>query len=116
MGKYVLKRSSDGQYHWTLKAANGEVILNSETYKTKASAENGIDSCRKNSPHDEQYSRLTATNGQLYFTLRAGNYEVIGTSETYTSQQGRETGIQSCKTNGPTSPVVDLTAQRAGVY
>ncbi len=114
--RYELKRSSDGQYHWTLKAGNYEVILSSETYTTKSAAERGIESCRVNSPIDSRYSRLTASDGQYYFTLRAANYEVLGTSETYTSQQGRENGIASCKANGPMAPVVDLTTERAGVY
>jgi len=111
--RYELKWSSDRQYHLTLKAANHEVILNSETYRTKAGSESGIASCRANSPYDSRYDRRTATNGKPYFVLRAENHEVIGTSELYDSTQGRENGIQSCKTNGPTAPVVDLTTQGA---
>ncbi len=116
MGKYELKRSSDGQYYWNLKAANSEVILTSERYTTKAGAENGIASCRTNSPHDARYSRLTSNDNKPYFVLKAANHEVIGKSETYNSTQARENGIASCKTNGPTAPVVDLTTQMAGAY
>ena len=47
--KYDLKKSSDGQFMFNLKAGNGEVILTSELYTTKASAENGIKSVRTNS-------------------------------------------------------------------
>ena len=115
-GKYEIRTVKNGQYYFNLKAGNSEVILTSETYLTKASAENGIASCRENSPYDERYSRLTATNSEPYFTLRAANHQVIGTSELYSSTQARETGIASCKTNGPTAPVVDLTAQTAGAY
>ena len=41
-GFYELKVAKDGQFMFNLKAANGQVILTSELYKTKASAENGI--------------------------------------------------------------------------
>ena len=39
-----------GEFRFRLKARNGEIILASEGYKTKASCENGIESVRKNSP------------------------------------------------------------------
>ena len=38
----VLQRSSDDQYYFNLRAGNNQVILTSERYSTKASAENGI--------------------------------------------------------------------------
>ena len=50
--RYEIRRSSDRQYYFNLKAGNGEVILTSERYVTKSGAENGIASCRVNSPHD----------------------------------------------------------------
>lgn len=114
--RYEIKKTSDRQYLWNLKAGNHEIILTSERYTTKAAAEKGIESCRVNSPIDSRYDRRTATNGKPYFVLRAGNHEVIGKSELYNSEQARDNGIASCKTNGPTAPVVDLTAQAAGAY
>lgn len=47
-GYYELKRSGD-QYMFNLKAGNHEVILTSERYTTKASAQDGIASVRQNS-------------------------------------------------------------------
>lgn len=43
-GWYELTNSSDGQFRFVLKAGNAEIILTSELYKTRASAENGISS------------------------------------------------------------------------
>jgi len=107
-GTYRLKKSG-AQFWWVLKAGNGETILQSEMYNSKDGANTGIASCRRNSPFDANYSRLTATNNLPYFVLRAGNAEVIGTSETYSSTQARDNGIQSCKDNGPTAPTIDET-------
>lgn len=59
-GWYELSQANDGQYRFVLKAGNGEIILTSELYKAKASAENGIASVQKNSPDDARYDRLTA--------------------------------------------------------
>lgn len=112
MGKYHLSKSGNGQYYWNLRGGNGERILQSEMYASKAGAQSGIGSCRENSPHDERYRRLNATNGQPYFTLHGRNGEVIGASETYSSPAAREQGIASCKLNGPTSPIEDDTGER----
>lgn len=49
-GKFVLKKSTSGKYHFVLKAGNGEIIASSETYNSKAAAKNGIESVQKNAP------------------------------------------------------------------
>ena len=49
-GWFVLSKTSDGKFHFVLKAENGEVIAQSETYNTKSGALNGIDSVRRNAP------------------------------------------------------------------
>jgi uncharacterized protein YegP (UPF0339 family) len=48
-GKFEIKKSA-GQYHFVLKAGNGEIIATSERYTTKAAAKNGIDSVKSNAP------------------------------------------------------------------
>lgn len=48
MGRFELKRSEDGQWHFVLKAKNGRVICQSETYKRKSGALNGIASVVEN--------------------------------------------------------------------
>ncbi|MBO9577633.1 MAG: YegP family protein [Microbacteriaceae bacterium] len=48
--KFVISKAANGEYKFVLKAGNGEIIAQSETYKAKASAENGIESIRKNAP------------------------------------------------------------------
>ena len=112
--KFDLKKTSDAQYHFVLKAANGEVILSSETYTTKQSAKNGIDSVRANAPYDSRYEKRTSgqpTSQRYYFVLKAANSEVIGTSEMYATEQGRDNGIKSVKTNAPGAPVDDNTGE-----
>ena len=107
--EYELKKTSDDQFMFNLKAANGEVILTSERYKAKASATNGIDSVKRNSPSDSHYDRRTAEDDSPYFVLKARNGEVIGKSEMYSSKQAMENGISSVKTNGPGAAVDDMT-------
>lgn len=108
-GWYDLKTAKDGQTYFVLKAGNGETILKSEMYKAKASAENGIASVQKNSPDDKRYEKKVATNGQFHFNLKAGNHEVIGSSELYTTEASRDNGVESVKTNGPSTTIKDNT-------
>ena len=51
------------------------------------------------------------STGQYRFVLKAGNGEIIATSETYTSKSAAKNGIDSVKANAPTAPVVDLTGE-----
>ena len=49
-GRFVIKKTKNGQYVFVLKAANGEDIATSETYKSKSSAAAGIASVKANAP------------------------------------------------------------------
>lgn len=109
-GKFILKKSSDGQFRFVLKAGNGETILTSELYKVKPSALNGIESVKKNAPLDERYERKVDKAGHPRFNLKAGNHEIIGSSEGYNSDAARDNGIESVKANAPTAVVEDETA------
>ena len=108
-GWFELSKSSDGQFRFVLKAGNGEIVLTSELYTSKSAAENGIASVRTNSPLDERYEKKTASNGKFHFNLKAGNHQVIGSSQFYATEQSRDKGIASVKTNGSTQTVKDNT-------
>ena len=109
-GKFELKKAKDGEFFFHLKATNGQIILASEMYTEKSSAENGIASVKKNSPDDNRYERKDTKNGHFMFNLKAANHQVIGTSQTYKSAESRDEGIASVKTNAPSAPVEDETA------
>jgi len=49
-------------------------------------------------------------DGQM-FNLKAGNGEVIGTSEVYNSRQSLDNGIASVQKNAPEAPVEDQTVE-----
>ncbi len=104
-GWYVLSPNEKGQFSFALKAGNGETILRSETYNSKAAAENGIAAVQKNCGDDARYERLTATNGKEYFNLKATNGQVIGTSQMYASAETRDAGIAAVKANGATTTI-----------
>jgi uncharacterized protein len=107
MGKFVITTRKNGETQFNLKADNGQVILTSEGYKALTSCKNGIESVRKNSAVDSRFERNTAKNGKFYFNLKATNGQIVGTSEMYDQESGRDNGITSVKKNAPTATVVD---------
>lgn len=109
MGKFEIKKDKSGQFRFNLKAGNGQVILSSEAYKTKASCDNGIESVRKNSQDDAKYDRKTAKDGSPYFNLKASNGQVIGSSEMYSGNAAMEKGIASVKNNAPGATINDIS-------
>ncbi len=108
-GWYEINKNDKGQFHFVLKAGNSEVILRSEQYEAKGSAENGIASVQKNSAADANYERKDASDGRPYFNLKAANHQIIGTSQMYASAANRDAGIESVKTNGGSKTVKDNT-------
>ena len=108
-GWFELGKNDKGQFAFVLKAGNNETILRSEQYETKAAAQKGIVSVQTNSPNDARFERKQASDGRDYFNLKAGNHQVIGTSQMYASASGRDNGITSVQTNGPSTTVKDNT-------
>ena len=109
MGKFVISQRKNGDYQFNLKATNGQVILASQGYSSKASCENGIESVKSNAADDARFERLTSSNGKFYFNLKAANHQIIGSSQMYATAQSRETGIASVKANGTSQTVKDNT-------
>lgn len=109
MGKFVITTRKNGEYQFNLKANNGQTILSSEGYTAKTSCENGIASVKKNSQDDARFERKNSSNGKSYFNLKATNGQIIGTSEMYESDSGRDNGIKSVKENAPNAITDDQT-------
>ena len=105
----LTKSAANGQFSFALKAGNGEQILKSEQYTTKAAAHNGIESVQKNSSLEKKKKKQTAKDGSPYFNLLAGNSQIIGTSQMYSSEAARDNGITSVKNNGTSETIKDLS-------
>lgn len=51
------------------------------------------------------------TNTGIKFNLKAGNGEIIATSEVYTTEAACKNGIESVKKNAPDAPIEDQTTE-----
>jgi uncharacterized protein YegP (UPF0339 family) len=105
MSKFVISKRTNDEYQFNLKAQNGQVILTSQGYTTKASCENGIESVRINAADDKNFDRNKSSNDKDYFNLKAANNQIIGTSEMYENTSGMETGIASVMKNAPDATI-----------
>jgi hypothetical protein len=108
-GKFELRKAKDGQVFFNLKAANGEVILTSEMYKSRAGALNGIESVKKNSAIASRFAKKSNKTGKPYFVLTAANHQVIGQSEAYDSDKACDRGIASVMKSAPKATLSDVT-------
>lgn len=111
MGKFIISKRKNGEYQFNLNVGNGQTILSSEGYATKAGCKNGIESVKENAPFDSRYERLISKNSDYYFNLKSSNGKVIGTSEMYTTSYARDKGIESVKENAPNAEIVDETGE-----
>lgn len=110
-GKFQLKKSSNGQFHFNLLASNGQVVLSSEQYKAHASALNGIESVRKNAEREGAFEIREASNGKHYFVLKATNGQIVGQSQMYASQHSAEQGCDSVRRHAPAAVLEDESTQ-----
>ena len=109
-GYFKLLRSTASQpYRFNLHASNHEVILRSVNYASTSEALNDIRSVRENASNYDRYEWKLTTDGQFMFNFTVGNRQVIGTSERYRTQQGRETGMRAVEWYAPTADLRDET-------
>lgn len=106
-GKFEIKKSKNEKFYFNLKAGNGQIILTSQMYETKASCHTGIESVKKNGVEEKHFERLQNKNGEPYFVLKALNGQEIGRSEFYSGNAAMENGIESVIKNAPESPIVE---------
>jgi uncharacterized protein YegP (UPF0339 family) len=108
-GNFELYKDKAGEFRFRLKDGDGNALLAGEGYKAKGSAENGIESIRKNAADDERYERKETSNGKYMFNLKAANGQVIGTSGQFASETERESAIASVKSGAAGAGVDDQT-------
>ncbi len=108
-GKFTIFQGKDGQFYWNLKASNGEIVGRSEGYKAKQSAKNGIEATIREAAVGTRFTQFEGKTGKFYWNLKAGNGEVICSSQGYASEDNATNGVESCKRWAAEAEVVDET-------
>lgn len=99
---------------------NSEIMVWSESYKSKSSAKNCVDSMKKNAPaapivdltKEEEgsgyrFEIVGSKDGQFFVRFVASNGETMVRSETYTDKRNAIACAKSVAKNGPEAEVVD---------
>ena len=107
MATFELSKTEVGQFNFSLRGEEVKTLLRSEQYTSKSSAQNGIESIRKNAAEDKRYELKESSNGKFYFNLKAVNGQVIGTSPMFGSAEARDTVIAQVKSKAATAGVVE---------
>ena len=108
-GKFECYKDKAGEFRFRLKAGNGEIILSSEGYSSKAGCENGIASVQKNCSNPDCFEKKTTATGKFRFNLKATNGQIIGTSQNYKSESGCDNGMASVGRSAPGATIDDQT-------
>lgn len=116
LGRFHMFCGKTTGVYFNLKAANNEILIQSEKYNSRASAQKGIASVKANvqlpAKDDDAtvpaaFKLLTSRDAKPYYTVVATNGKTIGVSETFNSDAARDNGIWSVTRNAPNGPVVD---------
>ncbi|MEO9806536.1 MAG: YegP family protein [Reichenbachiella sp.] len=107
--KFEIFKGSNDHFYFHLKAGNGEVILASQGYTTKANCQKGVHSVSTNSKDEGNFAKKKSKDGKNYFVLMATNGQVIGNSQMYTTSSARDHGIHSVYQNATSAVIIDIT-------
>jgi hypothetical protein len=109
MAKFeVYQSGKNKEFRFRLKADNGQIILSSEGYTSKASCMNGIESVKKNAGDVKRFSKTQTPTKMFRFAITAANSQIIGTSQNYKSESGRDNGIESVKKNAAKAEIKEV--------
>lgn len=109
MGKFeVYQSGKNNEFRFRLKADNGQTILSSEGYTSKASCLNGIESVKKNAGDIKRFNKTKTPTNMFRFSITAANNQIIGTSQNYKSESGRDNGIKSVKKNASNAEIKEV--------
>lgn len=105
-GKYEVFQA-EGGYQYRLKASNGEILVNSETYSTRDGVIKAIDVVKKNIDTGI-ISIFDDKQGKYKFKLTSKNYRVLVLSSNYSTEKSCERASESFKKFALTAEIVDV--------
>jgi uncharacterized protein len=93
--RFELFVGENKQHYFRLRAGNGEIVLGSEGYSSKAAASNGIASVIANGALESHYQVSETVTGKYGIRLVAGNGEIIATGESYASKSNATRAVHT---------------------
>lgn len=124
MYKFKIKPSKDNQYRVQF-LYNAEIMVWSENFSSKTSAQHNINSIKANAPGSDivdltigetgsgyRWEIVKSADNQYFNRFKASNGETMVRSETYTTKQNAINCAISVSNNAANAAVIDETASR----
>ncbi len=108
-GKYEVFQVADG-YSYRLKASNGEVLVQSETFTSHDGVLKAIDAVKRNLETGD-IKVFEDKNGKFKFKLVSKNYRVIAISANYSVEKSAFRAVESFKKFALKADIVDIDVE-----
>lgn len=104
-GKWIIRKTEEGKFTFTLYAANGSTMLESgKEYSSLSTAKQGIETYKKNFAGDN--CKVVSTKPeQFVYKLTNANGMLLAVSANYTSKSSCESALESAKNYAINAPV-----------
>ena len=104
-GKYIVEKFN-GEFSWSLRANNGQILIQVEGYTTKNSILNSIETFKKNATNGT-FKIVKDKNDNYHFRLYSAAGRVAAIGETYGSKQLAESAAISVASYFKNSEVIE---------
>lgn len=84
--RFETVRGSDGKTYVHLRAANGQIVLQTQGYSSRGAAEDGIEAIEDAAVDADRFEVFEGADGQHTFRLTARNGAILGRGEMYASK------------------------------
>lgn len=84
--RFETVKGSDGKTYVHLRAANGQIVLQTQGYGSKTAAQKGIAAIQAAAVHADRFEVFEGEDGQHTFRLTATNGEILGRGEMYATK------------------------------
>lgn len=84
-------------YYFTLTTPKHDAGFVSQAYKSREALSEGIANLRFSVGFNNRYERLVSPRKELYFSVRAHDNQILGTSAMFSSEDEREKAILAMK-------------------
>jgi len=108
-GYYVVSKTDDEQFLFTLYASHFEIALISDPFPTKALALYDIELMQTHGTNAANYQRERCGAGYQYFVIEDADGEVIACSELHDSSAAMEHTIRRVVESASSKMIKDLT-------
>ncbi len=90
-------KKANNNYRFFLKTSQGNTLLNSVDFSTKAEAEKAVKLLNPLMEKQTVFERKTDHSGKFLFDLKDAKGNLIGKSQLYSSEAGMENGIKNLR-------------------